>query len=100
MTVCINMAFPKRKICAGDMIHAVFIENRAIKPPTNASDYTMEFSPHESAPLPILAAIKTVKGEEVFDGHDVIGVTVITLESPTLRASLRKHGLGSKTVPG
>lgn len=72
MPVCKKIRSVHRKVCAGDLDRVVTIQDRAIQPPTDSVDYTLLFTDGVATPDgQIFASIKTVTGEEVFDGHNV-----------------------------
>jgi len=65
MSRCVHVGNKRRVVCAGDLIHSITIENRAITPPVAGSvDFTETFSTSST----VLAAIQTVKGKTFFDG--------------------------------
>ena len=75
MAECKNIRAVRRKVCAGDLDRTITLLTRSIATPTDAVDFTEDFSPViiAGSPLPsdgmIMALIKTVTGEEVFDSH-------------------------------
>ena len=67
MAQCQRVRFNKRTYCIGDLIHPVTLEARFIQPPgQNSVDYTEQFNPI----INTKAAIKTVRGETIFDGSN------------------------------
>lgn len=67
MAKCQRVRVNKRKICIGDLTKAITLEARAIQAPgQNSVDYTEQFNPI----INTKAAVKTVRGETIFDGSN------------------------------
>ena len=69
MARCKKIQVNRTQVCIGDMNRQITLHTRSI---TGLSD-GVDFDETLSAPTVVWAAIQTIKGEDIFDGTNVIG---------------------------
>lgn len=80
MPDCRKIRTKLRRVCTGDLRDPITLQNRDITAPTSTVDYTLAFNPIDTETTDpneegrVWAAIETVRGEEIFDGHDLVEV--------------------------
>lgn len=67
---CRKVNLDKRKVCIGDLRYQIVIHNRAIAGVQNGVDFTESLTNAQT----VWAGVKTVRGHDVFDGTNLVGV--------------------------
>lgn len=67
---CKRVALDKRRVCIGDLNKRIILHDRNITGVTSGVDFDETLS----NPKKVWAGLKTVHGEDIFDGANVIGV--------------------------
>ncbi|MEK0324940.1 MAG: head-tail adaptor protein [Nitrosopumilus sp.] len=71
MAKCKKLRRSKRMVCTGDLRNEIILHDRDIEAPLfNTAEHTQEYTD----PLTVWASVTTVRGKEIFNGTQLIGI--------------------------